>query len=99
MSVLRNIRMILSLSCAASSRLLSDRLDRALSRTERTALLFHLLVCHPCRQFRRNLRLMRSLVHHMTEQNLSGEQSATTLAPDERARILETVTRAESEEI
>jgi predicted anti-sigma-YlaC factor YlaD len=98
MSVFHNIRMILSLSCDESSRLLSDDLDRTLSRAERMAVRLHLVFCHRCRKFGRNLHFFRNLLRRMTEQCLSGEEFIPRLSPDERVRILEAVTRAQSQE-
>lgn len=98
MSVLHDIRVILSLSCRESSRLLSDELDRTLSRTERIALRLHLVLCYRCRRFRRSLRVLRGVVRRMTQQCLSGEGPSAALTPDERARIAQAVSGAAGED-
>jgi Putative zinc-finger len=98
MSFLHDIKMILSLSCDESSRLVSDDLERPLSRAERLALRLHLMVCNRCRKFRRNLRLLRTLLRRRAEQCLADTDLPPVLAPDERARILKTLTGAQSEE-
>ena len=59
---LRDLRMILSLSCEEASHLTSDALDRELSRSERWALRLHTLVCRGCRRFKQQLDLMRALL-------------------------------------
>ena len=84
------------LTCRESARLLSDDLDRTLSRPERLALHIHLVLCHQCRKFGRNLARLRHLLCRMSEERLSDERSAPTLTPEERARIRKTVASAKS---
>jgi hypothetical protein len=98
MSFLRDIRMILTLSCRDSSRLISDRMDRTLSGPERIALRMHLMVCRRCRSFGRNLRFFRDLLRRMSGKNLSGEGFTPPLTPEERKRIAEKVAKTQSEE-
>ena len=98
MSVWHNIRMVLSLSCQESSRLLSDKLDRTLSRPERIALRMHLVLCRNCRRFGRNLRVFRDVLGNMSRKNLSGNGLGTPLTPEAKTRIAEKVAQAQSEE-
>jgi putative zinc finger protein len=88
----------MSLTCRESARLLSDNLGRTLSRSERVALQIHLVLCRRCRRFRDNLRVFRDLMGRMTEQCLAGDGPAAALAADQRARILATLARAQSQE-
>jgi hypothetical protein len=97
MSILHDIKMILSLSCEKSSRLLSDELERPLSRVERAALRIHLMLCHRCRRFRRHLQQLRAMAQHLTAGTLAGEDFLPPLSPAARARINEAITRAQSE--
>lgn len=46
-------------SCRHASELISESMDRTLSLRERAALRFHLLVCSACRNYRRQLALIR----------------------------------------
>ena len=98
MSLLSGMRLILSTSCDRSSRLLSDELERPLSRAERAALRLHLVICQHCRRFRRNLQNLRMMVRHLTARCISGEETPETMSAERRARIAEAVARAESEE-
>jgi len=98
MSVLHDVKMILSLSCDESSRLVSDNLERKLSRAERMALRLHLMVCRKCRAFRRNLNLLRDALHTRTEQCLATQDQPPALSSDERARLRQTLARAQTEE-
>lgn len=47
------------LVCRQAARLISDSCQRPLNWRERTALRLHLLVCAACRNFKRQVRLMR----------------------------------------
>ena len=47
------------LTCRRAARLLSEGLDRPLSARERTALRLHTLLCIGCRNYRRQLALLR----------------------------------------
>jgi hypothetical protein len=88
----------MGLTCRESARLLSDNLGRRLSRPERVALQIHLVLCRRCRQFRDNLRLLRELLGGMAEQCVAGHELPPALGPDQRARIFETLARAQSQE-
>jgi len=46
---------MLMISCEQASRLLSERLDRTLTRRERLALGMHLAMCRACLRFRRQV--------------------------------------------
>lgn len=48
------------MSCRQASRLISDGMDRPLSRSEQVRLSFHLLLCRNCRHFRQQMQQMRS---------------------------------------
>ena len=74
------------LTCKESSRLISDALDRSLSPSERLALRLHLVLCRHCRRFRRNLHLLRTLLHNRAEHLCSNGLPVSTLAPEQRAR-------------
>ena len=86
------------LTCRESARLLSDELDRTLSRPERMALRLHLALCRRCRRFARNMAALRDLLTGMTERCLAGQGTDAALTLEERARILQKVTGAESPE-
>jgi hypothetical protein len=50
------------MSCRRATRVISDGLDRALSWTERLGLGTHLLLCRPCRRFRRAVRTLHRVL-------------------------------------
>lgn len=49
------------MNCRTATRLLSEKLERPLSRGERIALWFHCLMCGGCRNFGRHLTQLRVL--------------------------------------
>ncbi|MBP7581231.1 MAG: zf-HC2 domain-containing protein [Vogesella sp.] len=50
----------MGMSCKQASRLISDGMDRPLSRGEQVRLSFHLLLCRNCRHFRQQMQQLRS---------------------------------------
>ena len=62
---LRELRMLVNLSCEEASRLASESLDRELTRSERWALRSHAFLCRNCRQFVRQLTMMCELLSNM----------------------------------
>ena len=48
------------LSCREASRLISDAMDRKLSRYEQVSLRFHLLMCSNCRHFQLQMATLRA---------------------------------------
>ena len=49
-------------SCRKATRLVSDALERPLTRRERWSLRVHLLICSFCRRYRRQLRRLETLL-------------------------------------
>ncbi len=49
------------MSCQRASVLMSQKMDRPLSRSERISLRFHLLMCSGCRRFDRQMGSLRQL--------------------------------------
>ncbi len=49
------------LNCNEATRLLSDELERPLSRTQTLALRLHVLMCNGCRNFGKHIRFLRRL--------------------------------------
>lgn len=61
MGALDAIKRVLTLSCDEASELLSNALDRPLSRGEDLAVRLHLLCCRFCRRYRRQIRWLHNL--------------------------------------
>jgi hypothetical protein len=53
------------LTCKQASKLISQSLDHPLTWSEKMRLRLHLFICDPCRHFRRQLNLLRTLLHRM----------------------------------
>jgi hypothetical protein len=56
------------LTCKEVSMLLSQAQDRRLGARERLFLQLHLLVCHGCANFRRQLALMRAAIRRYRDE-------------------------------
>jgi hypothetical protein len=56
------------LTCKEVSMLLSQAQDRPLGLRERLFLQLHLLACHGCSNFRRQLALMRTALRHCRDE-------------------------------
>jgi hypothetical protein len=86
--VLQSIRKILTLRCEEAADLLSAAQDGSLSLAERWALRMHLLVCRPCRRFRRQLALLRDVLRQVCDQvEQDPGAAAGELSPAARGRL------------
>lgn len=55
------------MSCKQVTHLISEQLDRELSRGERMAMNFHLMMCTGCSNFRNNMRFLRKACHGLAD--------------------------------
>jgi hypothetical protein len=88
MAIVQSIVKVLTLRCRESAVLLSEANDRRLSRTERWALHLHLLICHPCRAYRRQLDRLRRVARHAIDRLDAGEALPGLALSDESRRRL-----------
>lgn len=72
------------LTCKQTSLLVSQSLDRPLSRRERWAVRWHLVCCVYCRRFVQQLKLIRTQLMAWEKQAVNSEEKLSSLA---RARI------------
>ena len=77
------IKLILTLHCEESTRLISDGLERDLSFVERTAVRAHFISCRSCRKFRKQLELVREEARRLGEGSVTGAK----LSHEARQRI------------
>ncbi len=56
------------LNCKQATKLMSEALDRPLDLSDRAALRLHALICKGCRNYRRQLRLLRQACADYPEQ-------------------------------
>jgi putative zinc finger protein len=97
---LREIRMILSLSCEEASHLTSDALDRELSRGERWALRLHTLFCGGCRRLKQQLDLIRALLSKSPDSlDRSAGEPLPQLSSDRREHIKQLLREAARTEL
>jgi hypothetical protein len=55
-------------TCREISALISQGLDKKLSFAERLAIYLHLLICSPCRNFRKHSLFIRKAAQHYVDQ-------------------------------
>lgn len=90
MKRLRRLRSILTLACDSASELASSQLDGPLDLVDRLALGGHLIICPPCRRFRRQIRFLRLACRRVRPP--VGE--VDTLSEEARRRILQALREA-----
>jgi len=78
---------ILTLRCAESTEIASRELDEPLERTSRIALAVHLFLCRHCRRFRRQLAIIRRIMHRIREQSSVASAPRQQLSDATRNRI------------
>ncbi|MDP2786826.1 MAG: zf-HC2 domain-containing protein [Pseudomonadota bacterium] len=74
------------LTCKDASHLISERLERPLGFQERWGLRMHLWICVSCRQFVRQLTLMRLALRKLGER-AKADAAGAELSPEARERI------------
>ncbi|MBI1195811.1 MAG: zf-HC2 domain-containing protein [Gammaproteobacteria bacterium] len=70
-------------SCKEVSELVSQSLDRKLSLRERASVRLHLMMCHMCAAYRRQIEFMHDAVRRLGRQ----AQTQGTLSDEAKARI------------
>ena len=95
MAIVQSVVKILTLHCRESVVLLSAAQDRPLNRTERWALRMHLLICRPCRAYRRQIARLRQLARDALIRLEGGEQlPGLGLSDEARQRLRRTIEEA-----
>lgn len=77
-------KLILTLKCEQSTRIVSESLDRELSGVERWAVRLHYISCWSCRRFGKQLRMVRDALRTKVA---SEDADATKLSPEALKRI------------
>ncbi len=83
------------MKCSHATRLLSEAEERQLSRRERFALRFHILVCTACRRFQKQLGLLRQLLTDASPKMLAAVYATDArLSEPRRQKIKDLLRRA-----
>ncbi len=98
MKFLAALRLILTLRCEQSTRIVSDSLDMQLSFAERWAVRLHAIGCWSCRRFRRQLLLIRDAARARGESHDLEKWPVEGLSDDARLRILKAIRRSQGDE-
>lgn len=91
-NLLSSLRLILTLDCEQSSRIVSESLDRHLTLSERWAVRFHYIGCWSCRRFRKQVEFLREAVQKADELpivELEMPAASVGLSDEARQRILD----------
>jgi hypothetical protein len=80
---------LLNVPCREAAQLVSESLDRELTRAERWAVQLHMLYCIACRRYRRQVFLLRSALRRPTADCCQSQEplATTELAPEVREQI------------
>ena len=83
--LISDIVLILTIHCELASKLMSEGKERELTRAERMAIKFHLMICRPCTLF----NIQRSAVEETAIIAKAGQLGAVALeeAAPERVRL------------
>ncbi len=90
MNPIRRVMYILTLRCEESARLQSQALDGGLLGYERFALRMHLVTCRGCKRYRRYLRVIRSLIRSILQEELGADWDGAggrALSPKSKLRM------------
>ena len=85
------MKKLLTLKCQEAAELVSSSLDGELGAVERWALRLHLLVCRACRQYRRQIRVLRKLLAETRTETEAGEALAGESIPQELRKRLRAI--------
>ena len=75
----------LMLTCKQASQIISQSLDKPLSRSDRLKLKFHLLICKACSRFNKQLHLIKTTVSRMKLETENDDTIQLTM--EAKARI------------
>lgn len=89
----KSIWYVLTLTCDESSRILSDAMDRDVTRVERTALRLHNISCKSCKRFTDQLGFLRRSAPKAVI-----EEKHATLTSDAKERMRESLKQAVQED-
>lgn len=90
---------LLGLSCREASRLISESLDRDLTRRERWSLRLHTLMCTACQRFERQTKLIRDAIACLPDAlREKWSDSAAKLSAERRAQIKRLIIEARQAE-
>ncbi len=79
---------LLGLSCREASRLISESLDRDLTRRERWSLRLHTLLCTACQRFARQAKMIREAIANVPDAlREQWSEGAAKLSAERRAQI------------
>ena len=83
---LRNLKLLLLMTCRDAAPLISYAMDRRLAAADRAALRVHLSICPSCRRYRGQLVFLRGVLAHLGNIEWA-PADFEPLAPEARVRM------------
>ncbi len=87
MKLFRNIWFILTMTCHKSAEIISRAEETPLTRIERIALKGHLLICHYCRYYQKQLRLLQIIFKKFSSLDLYDDKLPNRLSDKKKQEI------------
>jgi phytoene/squalene synthetase len=87
MNGFRNALRLLTLPCTRASRLISESLDRRLTRAERFGLGMHKLLCRFCKRYEQHVRALRAALEQLGQEPDRAGASLPSISPEALERI------------
>ena len=85
--ILKNVLLIMTLTCDQAAELMSRAQEVKLSRPERWALSFHLLICRLCRKYNRQLKLLRAIMNKLANSSTYEDKVPPLMEPKQRKEL------------
>jgi hypothetical protein len=79
---------LFGLSCREASRLISESLDRNLTRRERWSLRIHTAICTACQRFAKQIKLLRDAIAEAPEGARGSWADGAQLSAERKALIM-----------
>jgi len=89
--MLKAVKLILTLKCEESTRLVSESRDRELPFAERWAVRLHAVSCRPCRRYAKQLRFLASVLKRYAGDADVAPEIPAALSDDARNRIQQAI--------
>lgn len=87
MKIIRKILLILTLKCSQASLMLSRAEEEELDSVEKIALRFHLMICHSCRRFEKQLSFLRRIFARLSKNEFYESDNLPGMTEESKDRI------------
>lgn len=85
--ILKNVLLIITLTCDQAAELMSRAQEVTLSGPERWALSLHLLICRLCRKYNRQLKLLRAIMNKIADPRTYEDKTPPIMEPEQNKAL------------